>query len=105
MRSYRETDGEIGHDWRGTQTLLLTTTGRKSGKPRTTPLIYGRSGEDYPSWPRRAAPTRRRAYVNLSERPDVEVQVRGDRFRARARTATAQEKPAMWTEMTGHWSP
>ena len=106
VRSYRETDGEVGHDWKGTQTLLLTTTGRKSREPRTTPLNYGRSGEDYlvvasrggsdssPGW-----------YLNLSERPEVEVQVMGDRFRARARNATAEEKPALWTEMTGHWAP
>ena len=44
---YKETDGQEGHDWQGTQTLLLTTTGRKSGKPRELPLIYGRSGDDY----------------------------------------------------------
>ena len=105
VRSYRETDGDLGHDWRkGTSILLLTTTGRRSGEPRTTPLIYGRSGDDYlvvasqggseepPDW-----------YLNLLERPEVEVQVLGDRFAARARTATADEKPAMWREMAGHW--
>ena len=105
VRSYRETDGELGHDWKkGSSVLLLTTTGRHSGDPRTTPLIYGRSGDDYlivashggapqaPAW-----------FQNLSERPEVEVQVLGDRFRARARTATAEEKPAMWQEMVSHW--
>jgi deazaflavin-dependent oxidoreductase (nitroreductase family) len=104
VRSYRETDGEQGHDWKGTQTLLLTTTGRSSGEPRTTPLIYGRSGDDHvvvasrggaddpPGW-----------YLNLQRDPQVEVQVRDDRFRARARTATAEEKPALWQEMVGHW--
>jgi deazaflavin-dependent oxidoreductase (nitroreductase family) len=44
---YRETDGEEGHDWQGTQTLLLTTTGRKSGEQRELPLIYGVNGDDY----------------------------------------------------------
>jgi deazaflavin-dependent oxidoreductase (nitroreductase family) len=104
VRSYRETDGEVGHDWKGTQTLLLTTTGRQSGEERTTPLIYGRHGDDYlvvaskggadkpPGW-----------YVNLSEDPEVEVQVGGDRFRAHARTATAEEKPEVWREMVRHW--
>ena len=104
VRHYRETDGDYGHDWRGTQTLLLTTRGRRSGEPRTSPLIYGRDGEHYlivaskggspepPDW-----------YLNLSEDPEVEVQVLGDRFRARARTATAEEKPRMWREMVGHW--
>jgi deazaflavin-dependent oxidoreductase (nitroreductase family) len=105
VRRYLETDGEHGHDWRrGTGTLLLTTTGSRSGEPRTNALIYGRSGDDYlvvasnggsdapPSW-----------YVNLQRVPEVEVQVLGDRFRARARTATPEEKPAMWREMTSHW--
>jgi deazaflavin-dependent oxidoreductase (nitroreductase family) len=105
VRSYLETDGELGHDWRnGSSVLLLTTTGHRSGKERTTPLIYGRRGDDYlvvasdggnpepPAW-----------YVNLSEQPDVEVQVLGDRFPARARTASADEKPELWHEMVGHW--
>ena len=105
VRQYRETDGEYGHDWkRGSPTLLLTTTGRRSGEPRTTPLIYGRSGDDYlivasnggspepPAW-----------FRNLEQRPEVEVQVLGDRFGARARTATSDEKPEMWREMTSHW--
>jgi deazaflavin-dependent oxidoreductase (nitroreductase family) len=42
-------------------------------------------------------------YRNLSERPEVEVQVLADRFKARARTATPEEKPAMWQEMVSHW--
>ena len=40
---YLATDGEEGHDWQGTQTLILTTTGRRSGKQSSTPLIYGRT--------------------------------------------------------------
>ena len=104
VRRYRETDGEVGHDWLGTQTLLLTTTGRQSGKERTSPLIYGRAGDDYlivaskggadrpPSW-----------YVNLRDNPEVDVQVRGERFHAHARTATDDEKPQLWHEMIGHW--
>ncbi|MGH2761254.1 MAG: nitroreductase family deazaflavin-dependent oxidoreductase [Thermoleophilaceae bacterium] len=105
IRSYRETDGELGHDWmRGSSVLLLTTTGRRSGEPRTSALIYGRRGDDYlvvaskggadepPAW-----------YVNLREQPEVEVQVLGDRFDARARTASAEERPELWREMTGHW--
>jgi deazaflavin-dependent oxidoreductase (nitroreductase family) len=103
-RKYKETGGQEGHDWQGTQTLLLTTKGRKSGEPRELPLIYGKSGDDYlivaskggadkpPAW-----------YVNLRDKPEVDVQVRGDRFHARARTATDDEKPRLWSEMVGHW--
>jgi deazaflavin-dependent oxidoreductase (nitroreductase family) len=105
VRAYRETDGELGHDWqRGAPVLLLTTTGRRSGEARTTPLIYGRSGDDYLIVASRGgSPTPPGWYVNLTEQPEVEVQVLADRFKARARTATSEEKPAMWREMVGHW--
>ncbi len=89
VRRYQQTDGAEGHDWQGTTVLILTTTGRRSGEPRSTPLIYGKRGDDHvvvaskggaeehPAW-----------YLNLSEQPEVTVQVRGDRFKAHARTAT-----------------
>jgi len=101
---YIATDGKEGHDWQGTVTLLLTTTGRRSGEPRTTPLIYQPYGDDFlivaskggddahPAW-----------YLNLQADPNVTVQVRGDRFAARARTATPQEKPDMWRVMAATW--
>ena len=103
-RKYRETGGEVGHEWQGTQTLLLTTTGRKSGEARELPLIYApwedaflivasNGGNDRPpAW-----------YVNLRENPDVEVQVKDDRFKATARDATAEEKAEMWPTMTTEW--
>ena len=43
---YVATDGRDGHDWQGTQTLILTTTGRRSGQARPRALIYGRHGDD-----------------------------------------------------------
>jgi deazaflavin-dependent oxidoreductase (nitroreductase family) len=106
VRRYRQTDGAEGHDWQGTTVLILTTTGRRSGASRSTPLIYGKHGDDYvvvaskggaeehPGW-----------YLNLSANPEVAVQVRGDRFAAHARTATAKEKPALWGMMTERWPP
>jgi len=104
VERYRATDGAEGHDWNGTQTLLLTTKGRRSGEPRTTPLIYGRDGDAFvivaskggtdedPAW-----------YLNLAEEPQVEVQVKGDRFQAKARTAGPDEKPKLWETMVAHW--
>jgi deazaflavin-dependent oxidoreductase (nitroreductase family) len=101
---YRATDGEEGHEWQGTTVLILTTVGRRSGEERSTPLIYGESGDDHvvvaskggadepPAW-----------YLNLQEQPEVEVQVKGDRFKARARTASADEKPELWKTMVGQW--
>jgi deazaflavin-dependent oxidoreductase (nitroreductase family) len=104
VRRYRETDGAEGHEWQGTTTLLLTTRGRRSGEPRTSALIYrpygdaylvvgSRGGSDaHPWW-----------YVNLREDPDVEVQVGAERFRARARDATPEERPDMWRTMAEAW--
>jgi deazaflavin-dependent oxidoreductase (nitroreductase family) len=104
VKRYVETDGAEGHDWQGATVLILTTTGRHSGRSRSTPLIYGTHGDDYlvvaskggspahPSW-----------YLNLLERPEVTVQIRADRFAAHARTATAEEKPELWRLMTSRW--
>ena len=47
VRAYRETNGETGYDWNGAPSLLLTTTGRKTGQERTSPLIFARDGDDY----------------------------------------------------------
>jgi deazaflavin-dependent oxidoreductase (nitroreductase family) len=102
---YRETAGEEGHDWQGTTVLLLTTTGRRSGEKRTTPLIYQRHGDDYlvvasngggdpPAW-----------LLNLQEDPSVDVQVRAGHHAARARIASAEEKPELWRIMTATGTP
>jgi deazaflavin-dependent oxidoreductase (nitroreductase family) len=98
---YIATDGEDGHDWNGHLTLFLTTHGRKSGQARTLPLIYGRDGDDVLVVASRGgAPNHPRWYLNLEADPDVEVQVKGDRFHAHARTATAQERPRLWEIVT-----
>ena len=104
VRRYVETDGEVGHDWQGTQTLILTTTGRQSGEQRSTPLIYGQRGDDYLVVASKGgAPAPPAWYLNLEANPEVQVQVKGDRFTARARTATSDEKPDLWKTMVGHW--
>jgi deazaflavin-dependent oxidoreductase (nitroreductase family) len=101
---YRETEGDEGHDWRGTKTLLLTTTGRRSGEPREHALIYGRHGDDYLVVASKGgAPVHPAWYLNLEADPDVELQVGPERFRARARTATPDERAEMWKTMTAEW--
>ena len=104
VERYRETDGEEGHDWNGTTVLILTTTGHRSGQSRSTPLIYGTHGDDYVVVASKGgAPANPAWYLNLDADPEVEVQVRGDRFKAHARTATAEEKPELWSTMTASW--
>src|SRR3954453_14444322 len=82
VKRYVETDGEVGHDWRdGAPTLILTTTGRRSGEPRPTPLIYGRHGDDYLVVASKGgAPEPPAWYLNLTDDPKVHVQVKADRF-------------------------
>jgi deazaflavin-dependent oxidoreductase (nitroreductase family) len=105
VRRYVETDGEVGYIWKeGAPILILTTTGRTSGEERSTPLIFGEDGAnavivaskggapDHPGW-----------YRNLTKTPEVAVQIKGDRFRARARTAEGEERERLWRQMNGIW--
>jgi deazaflavin-dependent oxidoreductase (nitroreductase family) len=101
---YVETDGEEGHEWEGTQTLLLTTTGRRSGEQRIQPLIYGKSGDDYLVVASKGgAPQHPAWYLNLDANPEVEVQVKDEKFKAQARTASPDEKAKLWPIMTKEW--
>ncbi len=104
VRRYVETDGAEGHDWQGVSVLILTTTGRRSGEARSTPLIYGQDGDDYLVVASKGgAPTDPDWYGNLVAEPEVSVQVRGDRFEARARTASPEERQRLWKTMTASW--
>jgi deazaflavin-dependent oxidoreductase (nitroreductase family) len=104
VRRYQETDGAEGHEWQGVRTLILTTTGRHSGESRSTPLIYGRHGDDYLVVASKGgAPEHPAWYLNLLEDPEVKVQVMGDRFSARARPASPDEQPELWQKMASIW--
>ena len=98
---YRLSGGRIGGRFlRGAPVLLLTTTGRKSGRSRTAPLLYLEDGENlvlvaskggmshHPVW-----------YLNVEANPDVEVEVGATRRRMRARRASREEKAALWPRL------
>lgn len=103
-RLYATTGGREGHLWNGAPTLLLTTTGRHSGLPRRTALIYGRHGDDHlvvasnlgadqhPDW-----------YLNLCHTPTAHIQVRNEHLDVSARTATDSERAELWQLMTSLW--
>jgi proline iminopeptidase len=86
--------------------LLLTTTGRKSGERLIFPLFYGRVGDsyiivaskggapDHPSW-----------YKNLVADPAVEIQVGTETLRATARTVAGEERARLWQEAVKFWPP
>lgn len=99
-RTYLASGGTVGHESNGLRTLILATTGRRTGVPRRACLIYGTSGEDFvvvaskggadedPAW-----------FKNLVAEPSVGVQVGTRRFTARARVAAAAERGPLWTMM------
>jgi deazaflavin-dependent oxidoreductase (nitroreductase family) len=107
VRRYRETNGAVGHIWRrGAKVLLLTTRGRTSGKPGTTPLIYENDGDDYVIIASNGgAPDHPGWYRNLVKEPRAEVQVEGDVFPALARTATGDERARLWKLAAQQWPP
>ncbi len=101
---YRATDGAEGHEWQGTQCLILTTKGRRSGADRDSALIYGEHGDAYVVVASKGgAPEHPSWYKNLAADPHVNVQVRGDRFDAVARDATPAERVELWPLMTAEW--
>ncbi len=103
---YRKSGGRIGGKFfEGTDVCLLTTKGRKSGQPRTVPLLYLRDGErvvvvaskggsdKHPLW-----------YLNVEADPAVTVQIGGDVQSMTARTAEPDEKAAIWPQLVEYYS-
>jgi deazaflavin-dependent oxidoreductase (nitroreductase family) len=104
VRRYRETDGEVGHIWNGAPIVILTTTRKDGRTSRDVPLIYGRDGDDLLVVASKGgAPDDPLWYRDLVRTPEVTVQVLDEVRPARARTATADEKPRLWSIMTGVW--
>jgi len=98
---YRLSAGRLGGSFRGAPILLLTTVGRKTGKLRTTPLLYIKNGNrialvasNYgrdrdPSW-----------WTNLRRNPQAQVQIKGQTWAARAERANSLEKARLWPLLT-----
>ena len=83
---YIASDGRVGHKLIGVPTLLLRTTGRRSGKPRTNGLVYARDGDDYLVVPSNGGADRAPAWLhNLRAEPSVEIQIGRKRQPATAR--------------------
>ena len=104
VKLYRETNGEQGYMWNGVPTLLLTTRGRKSGEPRTIAIIYTPWKDAYVIIASKGgSPTHPLWYLNILDDPHIEVQVKADRFKAVARTASSPEREEIWAECTKAW--
>ena len=104
VRVYQETNGETGYLWNGVPTLLVTTKGRKSGEPRTIPIIYTPVGDKYVIIASKGgSPTHPKWYLNVEADPHVQVQVKADKFDAIARTAQSPEREQLWAEAVKAW--
>jgi deazaflavin-dependent oxidoreductase (nitroreductase family) len=104
VRQYRETNGEVGYLWNGAPCLILTTKGRNSGEWRDQPLIFGTDEDTYILIASQGgAPKHPMWYLNLVADPNVELQVKGDRFAAVARVVEGQERERLWKIMTATW--
>ena len=87
-------------------TLLLVTTGRKSGDKFLFPLIYGRNGNSYVVIASKGgAPQHPGWYRNLVADPKVEMQVGTEHLKAVARTAKGEERSRLWSQLVGIYAP
>jgi F420H(2)-dependent quinone reductase len=103
---YRRTNGFLGSRLLWFPAALLTTSGRKSGEPRTTPTLYLRDGDrvilpasfggraEHPAW-----------YLNLKANPEVEVQIGGQHLHLVARDATDDERTRYWPRLIKMYPP
>lgn len=104
VQQYVSSGGAEGHIWQGVPTLVLVTTGRSSGEPRRTGLIYGTAGEEVVLVASQGgAPTDPQWYKNIQANPSVGVLVGTDAYTATARIATSEERPALWSQMAQVW--
>lgn len=97
---YKRSNGKLGNTFQKAPVALLTTTGRKSGEPRVSPLLYLREGnrvilvasrggsDKHPQW-----------YLNLKADPKVTVQIKDEVLRLQARDATEAERAEYWPKL------
>jgi deazaflavin-dependent oxidoreductase (nitroreductase family) len=102
---YRLTGGMLGSSLMGTPILLLTTTGRKSGRKITTPLQYVTDGDNvvliasnaghdnHPQW-----------WLNLKKNPEAEIQVKRETRRMKAEEAQGAERERLWGRAVEQYS-
>ena len=97
---FRATDGRVGGRMVGSPVLLLVTTGRKTGRRRTTPLLYLPDGDRYVIVASNGGAAKHPVWwLNLQAYPEATVEVGGRKTRVRAREAQGGEKARLWEEL------
>lgn len=101
LRLYRLTRGAVGHRTPLGPILLLSVTGRRTGRERTTPLLYCElEGRIFVVGSNGGRPKPPQWLLNVEAGPDVHVQIGAQRFAARARELTVEEESARWPALT-----
>ena len=108
---YRWSGGLLGSTWRvgsafpwGIPLLLLTTIGRKSGQPRTLPLLFIEEGDHIIIVASKGGlPSEPLWYKNLVANPECDVQIKRRKVKAKARTASPEEREALWPKLVAHY--
>ena len=107
-------DGNAGHLWDSSPaggpgplpTLLLTTTGRKSGKESIMPLLYGEVDGGYAIIASKGGDPKHPGWFhNLQAQDEVKVQVATDVFQASTRVANGAERAKVWDQMVAMYPP
>jgi deazaflavin-dependent oxidoreductase (nitroreductase family) len=97
IREFRENEGKVGGPFEGAPLLLLTSTGAKSGQPRTSPMMYLPDGGRYLVFASKAgAPTNPDWYHNLVAHPDASIEVGTERFAVKATVITGAERDELY---------
>ena len=97
---FRATKGRIGSSMRGGKVLLLTTTGHKSGKARTVPVMqFDSDGRRFVIASAAGSPQHPAWFKNLSAHPDVTVEVLGERYPAHAEVLSSAARAPIWQKV------
>lgn len=107
VKLYRATGGRLGGKWRvgsafpwGIPVCLLTTTGRKSGQPRISPLLFLEDGDRIVLVASQGGlPKNPMWYLNIRANPEVTVQIKSRIRQMRARVATDEERAELWPRL------
>ena len=102
---YRLTGGKVANRMGKAPILLLTLAGRKSGKRRTTPLLYGRDADNYVVIASMGGAPKHPAWYHNLQGQGAEIQVGRKRLRVRARDAEGEERERLWALMVSLYAP
>jgi deazaflavin-dependent oxidoreductase (nitroreductase family) len=99
IREFRANAGKVGGNFEGNNLLLLTTTGAKTGRERTNPLVYAQEGNRiYVFASKAGAPTSPDWYHNLRAHPHVRVEIGSESFDAEAVPVGTDERDRIYAE-------